>query len=71
LKNKKFDKAEQNYTKAITINPNRFSPIFKNRGIARLEQNKKTDAKHDFKNYLKHSPNAKDKQNILQAISEL
>jgi len=71
LKNKQYDKAEQYYTKAIEINPTRFGPIYKNRGLARLEQKKITETKQDFENYLKYSPNAKDKQSILQAIHEL
>ena len=71
LKNKQYDKAEQYYTKAIKINPNRFGPIYKNRGIVRLEQNKKAEAKEDLENYLKYTSNAKDKQSILQAIEEL
>ena len=71
MKNKQYDKAEQYYTKAIEINPTRFGPIYKNRGLARLEQKKTREAKQDFENYLKHAPNAKDKQSILQALREL
>jgi tetratricopeptide (TPR) repeat protein len=71
LKNKQYDKAEQYYTKAIQINPTRFGPIYKNRGLARLEQKKTREARQDFENYLKHTPNAKDKQSILQALHEL
>lgn len=71
LKNKKHEKAEHYYTKAITINPTRFGPIYKNRGIARLEQNKKSVAKQDFENYLKYTPHARDKQSILEALHDL
>lgn len=71
LKNKQYQKADKYYTQAITINPNRFGPIYKNRGITRLEQNMKKEAKEDFENYLKHTPNAKDQDNIKQAIQEL
>ncbi len=71
LKTKQYEKADKYYTQAITINPNRFGPIYKNRGIARLEQNMKKQAKEDFENYLKHTPNAKDQDNIKQAIQEL
>src|SRR3989344_3925504 len=71
LKNKQYDKAEQYYTKAIEINTTRFGPIYKNRGLARLEQKKTIEAKQDFENYLKYTPNAKDKQSILQALREL
>jgi tetratricopeptide (TPR) repeat protein len=71
LKTKQYDKADSYYTNAIKINPTRFGPIYKNRGIARLEQNKKKEAKEDFENYLKYMPNAKDKESIMQAIKEL
>jgi tetratricopeptide (TPR) repeat protein len=71
LKTKQFEKAESYYTEAIKINPTRFGPIYKNRGIARLELNKNKEAKQDFENYLKHTPNAKDKTQIIQAIKEI
>ncbi|CAE6488660.1 MAG: tetratricopeptide repeat protein [Candidatus Nitrosotenuis sp.] len=71
LKTKQYDKADSYYTKAIKINPTRFGPIYKNRGIAKLELNKKKEAKEDFESYLKHMPNAKDKESIMQAIKEL
>ena len=71
LKNKQYDKAGQYYTKAIEINTTRFGPIYKNRGLVRLEQKKTIEAKQDFENYLKYTPNAKDKQSILQALREL
>lgn len=71
LKAKDYSKAEMYYSKAIEINPNRFGPIYKNRGLARLEQNKKDAAKEDFKTYLKQMPNATDKNSILDAIKEL
>ncbi|MGI0004646.1 MAG: tetratricopeptide repeat protein [Candidatus Nitrosotenuis sp.] len=71
LKTKQYEKADSYYTKAIDINPSRFGPIYKNRGLARLEQKKNKEAKQDFENYLKYTPNAKDKDSILQAIKEL
>lgn len=71
LKNKQYGKAEQYYTKAIEIDNTRFGPIYKNRGLARLEQKKTAEARQDFESYLKHTPNAKDKQNILQALHDL
>lgn len=71
LKVKDYSNAEKYYTKAIEINPNRFGPIYKNRGLTRLEQNKKTEAKEDFKTYLNQMPNATDKNNIIQALKEL
>jgi tetratricopeptide (TPR) repeat protein len=71
LKMKDYQNAEKYYTKAIEINPNRFGPIYKNRGLARFEQGKKSGAKEDFKTYLIQIPNAADKNNILDAIKEL
>jgi tetratricopeptide (TPR) repeat protein len=71
LKTKDYTNAEKYYTKAIEINPNRFGPIYKNRGLARLEQDKRTEAREDFKTYLNQMPNATDKNNILEAIKEL
>ncbi len=71
LKTKQYEKADSYYTKAVDINSNRFGPIYKNRGLARLEQKKNKEAKQDFENYLKYTPNAKDKDSIIQAIKEL
>lgn len=71
LKTKQYPLAEKFYTKAIEINPHRNGPIYKNRGIVRLEQDKKSDAKKDLENYLTFTPNAKDKKSIQQAIAEL
>jgi len=71
LKTKQYEKAESYYTKAIDINPGRFGPIYKNRGLARLEQKKNKEAKQDFENYLRYAPNANDKESISQAIKEL
>lgn len=71
LKTRDYANSEAFYTKAIEINPNRFAPIYKNRGLVRLQQNKKNEAKEDFKMYLVQMPNAKDRKNILEAIEEL
>ena len=71
LKTKQFDKADLYYTSAIQINESRFGPIYKNRGIVRMSQNKNKEAKQDFENYLKYSPNAKDRNDIIQAIKEM
>ena len=71
LKTKQYDKADSYYTEAIKINSSRFGPIYKNRGIAKMSQNKNKEAKEDFENYLKYTPNAKDRDNILQAIKEM
>lgn len=71
LKAKQYDRAASYYSKAIKINPSRFGPIYKNRGIANLQQNLKKEARQDFEDYLKFTPNAKDRDSIRQAISEL
>lgn len=71
LKTKDYQNAEMHYTTAIKINPYRFVPIYKNRGIARLEQNKTVEAKEDLKKYLEQMPDAPDNASIVQAITEL
>jgi len=71
LKSKDYSNAEKYYTKAIEINQNRFGPIYKNRGLVRLEQNKKIEAKNDFEKYLEQMPNASDRIGILQVLKEL
>ena len=71
LKSKNYSNAEKYYTKAIEINQNRFGPIYKNRGLVRLEQNKKTEAKNDFEKYLEQMPNASDRTGIEDVLKEL
>jgi len=71
LKSNQFEKAENYYTKAITINPKRSAKIYKNRAFLREKQNKNLDAKNDLKSYLKYFPQAKDRGIIEQAIREL
>ena len=71
LKSKDYSNAEKYYSKAIEINQNRFGPIYKNRGLTRLEQNNKTQAKKDFEKYLEQMPNATDRINIIEAMKEL
>ena len=71
LKNQQFDKSEKNYTRAIEINDNRFGPIYKNRGYVRQQQNKMNEAKEDFQNYIKFTPNAKDRGMIERALNEM
>jgi len=71
LKNQKFDKSEENYTRAIGINENRFGPIYKNRGYVRQQQKKMNEAKQDYKNYIKFTPNAKDRGMIERALNEM
>ncbi|MEM2160162.1 MAG: tetratricopeptide repeat protein [Candidatus Nitrosotenuis sp.] len=71
LKTKQYDKADSYYSAAIEINPSRFGPIYKNRGLVRMSQNKNKEAKQDFENYLMYTPNAKDRNDILEAIKEM
>ena len=71
LKSNQFEKAENYYTKAITIDPKRSAKIYKNRAFLREKQNKNSDAKNDLKSYLKYFPQAKDRGIIEQAIREL
>lgn len=71
LKAQQYGRAEQCYSEAIEINPERFGPIYKNRGIARLEQKDDSGAKSDLEKYLKYTPNAKDRASIQEAIREL
>jgi len=71
LKTKQFERAEQYYSDAIGINPDRYGPIYKNRGIVRLEQKNNPGAKSDLEKYLKYTPNAKDFGAIQDAINSL
>ncbi len=71
LKTNEFQKAEECYSKAITIDPKRSAKIYKNRAYLREKQNKNSDAKDDLKNYLKYYPKAPDRGMIEQAIREL
>ena len=71
LKTNQFEKAENNYTKAIEINPKRSAKIYKNRAYLREKQNKNSEAKDDLKNYLKYYPKAPDRGVIEKAIREL
>jgi regulator of sirC expression with transglutaminase-like and TPR domain len=71
LKSKDYLKAEDYYTKAIDVNPSRFGPIYKNRAFARLQVEKTSGAKDDLLKYLEQTPNAADKKNIEDAVSQL
>ncbi|NNL59334.1 MAG: tetratricopeptide repeat protein [Nitrosopumilus sp.] len=71
LKSNEFEKADNNYTKAIQINPKRSAKIYKNRAYLREKQNKNLEAKEDLKRYLKYYPQAPDRGMIEQAIREL
>lgn len=71
LKAQDYASAEKYYTLAIEINPHRFVPIYKNRGIARMEQKKTAEAREDLQRYLELMPEARDRDAITQAIAEL
>jgi tetratricopeptide (TPR) repeat protein len=71
LKNKDYMKAEEYYTKAISINQYRFGPIYKNRALARTQLENKSGAKEDLLKYIEQTPNALDKKSIEDAISQL
>jgi hypothetical protein len=71
LKKKDFSKAEEYFSDAIDINSNRFGPIFKNRGLARLQLGDKTGCKNDLIRYLEQVPNANDKNSIQEALAQL
>ena len=71
LKKKDYSLAESFYTKAIDINPYRFGPIYKNRAVARLQLNNSSGANEDLLKYLEQTPNAADRRNIEDALSQL
>lgn len=71
LRKEKYLLAEKYYSSAISINPNRFGPIYKNRGIVRLKLDDNKGAISDLTSYLNQCPNAHDKNNIELAIKEL
>ena len=71
LRKEDYQLAEKYYSSAILINPNRFGPIYKNRGIVRLKLNDKVGAVSDLNMYLDQCPQANDKNNIELAIKDL
>jgi hypothetical protein len=71
LKKKDYPMAESHYTKAASVNPGRFGPIYKNRAIARMQLGNNSGAKEDLTKYLEQMPFAPDRKAIDQAISEL
>ena len=71
LKTGQFEKALENYNKAIGIDGKRSAKIYKNRAYLLEKQKKNTEAKDDLKNYLKLFPKAPDRGVIEQAIREL
>jgi tetratricopeptide (TPR) repeat protein len=71
LRKEEYLLAEKSYSSAISINPNRFGPIYKNRGIVRLKLDNKEGAISDLSMYLDQCPQANDKNNIELAIKDL
>jgi tetratricopeptide (TPR) repeat protein len=71
LRKEEYQLAEKSYSSAILINPNRFGPIYKNRGIARLKLDDKVGAVSDLNTYLDQCPQANDRNNIELAIKDL
>ncbi len=71
LRKEEYSLAEKSYSSAISINPNRFGPIYKNRGIVRLKLDNKDGAISDLNMYLDQCPQANDKNNIELAIKDL
>jgi tetratricopeptide (TPR) repeat protein len=69
LKNKNYQLAREYYSKAIEINPIRFGPIYKNLGVVLLKLGIESDAKDSFREYLKHVPDASDRESILQFLN--
>ena len=71
LRKEEYLLAEKSYSSAISINPNRFGPIYKNRGIVRLKLDDKEGAISDLNMYLDQCPQANDKNNIELALKDL
>ena len=71
LKLQSYDKAEEFYTKAISINATRYGPIYKNRAIARMQRQNNAGAREDFEAYLCATPDASDRDSIRQALDDL
>jgi tetratricopeptide (TPR) repeat protein len=70
LKMKDYSLAEEYYSKAITINPSRFGPIYKNRAIARMQLGNNKGAKEDLVKYLEQVPAADDRKSIEEALAQ-
>lgn len=70
LKKKNYSLAEDYYSKAITISPFRFGPIYKNRAIARMQLGNNQGAKEDLVKYLEQMPTADDRKSIQEALDQ-
>lgn len=71
LKEKKYAEAASCYTDAISVNPARSGSTYKNRAVARLETGDKDGARSDLREYIRLSPDAKDRGSIDRALREL
>lgn len=71
LKSKDYAESEKNYSAAIEINQTRYGPIYKNRAIIRMQQDNNSGARKDLQEYVKLTPNAKDRGSIERAIAEM
>jgi len=71
LKKKDYSLAESYYTKAISVNPTRFGPIYKNRAVARMQLGNNSGAREDLAKYLEQMPVAEDRKSIEEAIAQL
>jgi tetratricopeptide (TPR) repeat protein len=70
LKMKDYSLAEAYYSNAININPSRFTPIYKNRAIARMQLGNNQGAKEDLVKYLEQMPAADDRKTIQEALDQ-
>jgi hypothetical protein len=71
LKTKEYHKAEDHYSRAISINAKRYGSIYKNRALARAEIGKNLEARQDLIEYITQIPNAYDRASIEEAIKQL
>ena len=71
LKKHEYLLADKYYTKAISINPIRFGPIYKNRAVARIQLGDNQAAKEDLAKYLEQVPVSEDRRSIEEAIAGL
>jgi tetratricopeptide (TPR) repeat protein len=71
LKKSDYLLADKYYTKAISINPIRFGPIYKNRAVARIQLGDNRAAKEDLAKYLEQMPVSEDRKNVEEAIARL
>ena len=71
LKLKNYILANKYYSEAININPIRYTLIYKNRAIARIQLNDKIGAKSDLNIYLKQMNHIDDASIVQDILKEL